>query len=314
MQHAVVAHSLKRRGMSNGTVARILQELYDLQGILTVPGAGDTKPFPYTLGGKQGAVETPDVFNLVVEDVMEPVVRKWSKEGWGARLYDGHVISHAIWSDNIYIFASSAQEFRTMLEDLTDAFACHGFTWKADSLEYMALGTDGDAATLIIKHREVTYTYQKVTQMIVLGVLLDSKGSTDVSVDHRLAIADNCVRSSMQVLKGPGGITAKLRAWSTAPAATAAFGCSTWHNTKDLLRRAQRWEYHWLRKVFSCRRKSDEGFMQYNVKNGSSHRSVVLRDRRASALPACHQNRLQGSLEGKLCYGWRLRQAAGMDT
>ena len=58
MQHAVVAHSLKRRGISNGTIARILQELYDLQGILTVPGAGDTKPFPYTLGCKQGAVET----------------------------------------------------------------------------------------------------------------------------------------------------------------------------------------------------------------------------------------------------------------
>ena len=153
-----------------------------------------------------------------------------------------------------------------MLEDLTDAFACHGFTWKSGSLEYMALGTDGDAATLIIKHREVTYTYQKVTQMTVLGVLLDSKGSTDVSVDHRLAIADNCARSSMQVLKGPGGITAKLRAWSTAPAATAAFGFSTWHITKDLLRRAQRLEYHWLRKVFSCRRKSDEGFMQYNVR------------------------------------------------
>ena len=92
-----------------------------------------------------------------------------------------------------------------MLEDLADAFACHGFTWKADSLEYMALGTDGDAATLIIKHREVTYTYQKVTQMTVLGVLLDSKGSTDVSVDHRLAIADNCARRSMQVLKGPRG-------------------------------------------------------------------------------------------------------------
>ena len=99
-----------------------------------------------------------------------------------------------------------------MLKDLTDAFACHGFTWKANSLEYMALGTDGEAATLIMKHREVTYTYQKVTQMTVLGVLLDSKGSTDVSVDHRLAIADNCARSSMQVLKGPGGITAKLRA------------------------------------------------------------------------------------------------------
>ena len=102
--------------------------------------------------------------------------------------------------------------------------------------------------------------------MIVLGVLLDSKGSTDVSIDHRLAIADNCARGCMQVLKGPGGISAKLRAWSTSPAATAIFGCSTWHITQGCLRRIRRWEYQWLRKVLKCTRKSDEGYMQYNIR------------------------------------------------
>ena len=75
-------------------------------------------------------METPDVFNSVAEDILELVVRKWSKEGRGARIYDGRVISHAVWADNIYIFASSAEEFRMMTEDITEAFACHGFAWK----------------------------------------------------------------------------------------------------------------------------------------------------------------------------------------
>ena len=141
--------------------------------------------------------------------------------------------------------------------------ASHG---KTNRWNFLALGRDSDTESIQIRHYEETYTYRRVMQMMVLGVLLDGRGSTDVSMDHRLAIADNCARGCMHVLRGPGGVADKMRAWSISPAATAIFGCSTWHITQGYLRRIRRWENQWLRKVFRCRRKNDEGYMQYNIR------------------------------------------------
>ncbi|CAK0827067.1 unnamed protein product, partial [Prorocentrum cordatum] len=122
MDHDVLTQSLLHMGASHGMVGLLLQELHGLRGRFAIPGAGDTEFFNYERGGKQGGVETPDCWNAIVECASEPVVANWSEQGWGVR-YDGNLIHHAIWADNIVFFATDPNHLQHMVSEATLAFA-----------------------------------------------------------------------------------------------------------------------------------------------------------------------------------------------
>eukprot|EP00973_Karenia_brevis_P051056 7090586-Karenia_brevis.AAC.1 len=60
MSHDQIAISLRQRGVEPNLVAAFMRELQGVHGIISLPGAGSTKPFPFCRGGKQGGVDTPD--------------------------------------------------------------------------------------------------------------------------------------------------------------------------------------------------------------------------------------------------------------
>ena len=72
-----MATSLAGRGAHPGHIRALLKELSGAQATVTVAGAGRSLPFAWQHGGKQGAVETPDIFNYMVEHALEPLVRSW---------------------------------------------------------------------------------------------------------------------------------------------------------------------------------------------------------------------------------------------
>ena len=44
----------------------LMKQFYRKHAFLTIPGAGDTEHFPFTKGGWQGGINTPEVFNRVI--------------------------------------------------------------------------------------------------------------------------------------------------------------------------------------------------------------------------------------------------------
>ena len=60
MEHEHVATALLARGASPLLVAAHMRELAGLRATMSIAGAGETLPFAYSKGGKQGGVETPD--------------------------------------------------------------------------------------------------------------------------------------------------------------------------------------------------------------------------------------------------------------
>lgn len=81
VRHDKIRSCLLARGVSLGVVAAILQELTFLEGVMQVPGAGETEYFPFTKGGRQGGVETPDIFNTTIEAALEDTVKRWGYSG-----------------------------------------------------------------------------------------------------------------------------------------------------------------------------------------------------------------------------------------
>ena len=113
-----------------------MRELSFFKCSINLPGAGDSDWFDFQRGCKQGGVDTPKEFNMVLESAMEPSVLKWRLAGYGYKLQNGTLINHLIWADNILLIASSSTHMEIMIADLTSAFKGCGFHWKKDSLQF----------------------------------------------------------------------------------------------------------------------------------------------------------------------------------
>ena len=123
-----ISHEWAQRAMRRFQVPAhlrkvILEELAGLRCSASLPGATPSQYCPYSKGGREGGVDTPSLFNLLLEERLDEVVRGWTRDKVGFPLadFDGRAetyLSHAVWADNIYLFASSqkmlAKQFSNM--------------------------------------------------------------------------------------------------------------------------------------------------------------------------------------------------------
>ena len=100
MSHDVIADALLARGCSPQLACVCLRELTGIQAVATLPGAGTTQPFAFEKGGKQGGAETPEVWNAVIDYLLEPLVnsREERRMGFssGHSTTDFRIITHAV--------------------------------------------------------------------------------------------------------------------------------------------------------------------------------------------------------------------------
>ena len=67
----------------------ILEELSGLEARATLPGADPWgQPWEYTRGGREGGVDTPSLFNMIMEERLEDIVEGWRTQGQGFPLDD----------------------------------------------------------------------------------------------------------------------------------------------------------------------------------------------------------------------------------
>ena len=269
MQHELIATALQARGAAPSIVAAHLRELTGLNAVMTIPNAGDTNSFPYSKGGKQGGVETPDEWNAVI-DFLEPLVVSWTLREFGFRMdysdVDFKLVHHAVWCDNIILFARDQIMLQTMLNEISDRFQRFELFWKPSSLEVIPGGSFANnfEYEFRVAQRGKHLAYAVVDQALLLGEMLNRVGSTGTSIQYRQCIADSTYFKHRAVLQSPGNIIARIRAWEASPATSAIFGCESWHATAALLQSVQTWEYQKLRSMFRFRRKDTDTQEQYN--------------------------------------------------
>ncbi len=71
MPHKLVKDALLVRGVSAHCTGLHMREVIGMQ---VLPYAGQTPLFPFGKGGKQGGVETPDEWKVLIDYLLEPVV------------------------------------------------------------------------------------------------------------------------------------------------------------------------------------------------------------------------------------------------
>jgi hypothetical protein len=265
MDHDVLKAAMLSRGLHPRLVFGLLRELTEMKGI-SMPGAGTSESFHFGLGGKQGGVETPDEWNMLMESILEDVVNSWEDRQFGLRLPGWEKgITHVVWADNVWLISVTKKQLATMVEEHTEAIYAAKLKWKATSLEVLCGGLVQNCPLdlIIVLPSIELLTYTVVQNMEVLGTKLDGKGSTHTSMQHRLSKAEAGFWAKSRTFLGPGSVKSKLRAWAVGPAASALLDASSWTVNKGNLHYLRRWEYRWLRKIFRFRWKPDEGRMLF---------------------------------------------------
>jgi len=209
MDHDVLQSALLRRGLHPRIVLGLLRELTSMQGAISIPGAGTSEKFAFQTGGKQGGVEMPDEWNMLLETVLGETVISWEERKFGFRLPGWERgITHAIWADNIWLIAASKQQLLTMTDELTEVIYAAKLRWKDTSLEILrgGLAKNSECDLTVLTPTMDFLTYRTVENMEVLGSMLDARGTTMTSAHHRCAKAEACFWAKSRIFLGLGSV------------------------------------------------------------------------------------------------------------
>jgi hypothetical protein len=144
--------------------------------------------------GRQGATETPELWNRYLGDAIAKARSVFAAEGLGLR-FEGDGLSQEdftidvqFWADDVYLYGGSRDMCKRMFEILSTEFAAKELRWKPDSLCFIDNTEvhEGD-----VDHVWATdvgeYVVKGVPRLLALGVMLDRDGSTMPSVKHRFS-------------------------------------------------------------------------------------------------------------------------------
>ena len=62
-----------------------MAEYSNLRAKIKIPEVGISDWFAYSKGAKQGGVETPDIWKIVLDYLFDPVISKWAEKTGGLK-------------------------------------------------------------------------------------------------------------------------------------------------------------------------------------------------------------------------------------
>ena len=222
----LLADALKARRVPPCLVAAIIQECCFLRVLPTFFGINfDDLEVRWSRCIRQGGVEGPMGWNLVLSFILMLLVPCWNLKGYGINVSDDKHLcqetgfftfcTHFTWSDNIYITASSRHQLKLMMDSLTRVLQSNGLKWKRRSLQFVSSTTDdwsegedkivlepfaaddGDEIKLWQRSdiKPVFYSeeiaLERKDKMEILGSVVNFSGSNDDAVFGMLAKAQN---------------------------------------------------------------------------------------------------------------------------
>ena len=251
-------------------IVAVLAALSDMPATITLPGFGPCEPSPFTRGGKQGGRETPMVWTIFLDFILQPAVEKWNTYKYGLRDLDnfGEFANRCIWSDNLFLLADGVNQGARMTQDVMEAWEPWGLRLKTEDMKCVCkwplhrwdrpiLGS------IPIVHGGNDYFVEGVMEVPVLGTGLAFTDSAKAATEHKTIKADTCCFKLLANFKKPGSLLKKARAWAIGPQTSMLRGGRAWALTSEVVKQLKTWELKWLRKIFKLRPRRDEEHFEY---------------------------------------------------
>ena len=128
----------------------LIKDYYQKTARLTLGNGTRSSTHKFSLGGWQGGSATPDIANIILEEVLRDTIKSWEDRQIGyhiAALNDDQKTftytesNHAVWADNVFLVAKNVDEAQTMLNEITTALLNANLQWKPKEAACMGLET-----------------------------------------------------------------------------------------------------------------------------------------------------------------------------
>ena len=122
---------------------------------------------------------------MVIGLILSPITKQWHTDCTGYQT-NNRECNHAIWADNVFLFADNQEEAQNIIGTVTHAVLEHSLESKASAAEHMTAGDLKD--TKLDLYTWLNGDYQPIQQvecMIIFGTSLYQEGSTHQSIEHR---------------------------------------------------------------------------------------------------------------------------------
>lgn len=174
---------------------------------------------------------------------------------------------------------SDPEELAWRLEDLTNALARIRLKWSSSSLEFLI----GAAAApvpppVLTSSRQEFHT---VDTLRVLGVMVDSRGSTHTQLEFRLREANKVWGRTRHLLcdRSLAPALCVQRFYQTV-GTSATYGCGMWAPTSTLFNSIEAQELRWLRAMTGVRKNPGEEWVPfYRRRRAAANRLRTLNGR-----------------------------------
>ena len=253
----------------------MIEETLDLEGLGFVQGHKTPKKFNFNRCAKQGGMESPWEWNMVMRHVLNLCVDRWVSSGYGIDLPVLGKVTNVVWADNIYFLSAYPLEAQRMAQDFTDIMVHQfGLRWKPESLEFLTTSR-GSASPLSLRQDGGQLDVKHVQEMHVLGSVLWNTGSVLPAVRHRLGRAAACFWKLQSYLCEPSlSLTKRMEEFSCRVHAAALYASGAWTWSRSLYNELYRWENSFLRRITSFRRQPGEDFVHHITRATRRSRQV----------------------------------------
>ena len=228
-----------------GTPPKILgffRQLYtDAQSCVRASGT-DSSPFTINSGVRQGCVAAPDLFNCVIDYIMERVVA-----GIPAVKLGAYELADLEYADDTAILQGSLQDLTRALEIFDQEAKKLGLAVNWDKTELMRVGDGPDPANITIAGEEVKF----VSSFRYLGSIISNKGDLKPEINRRRALALSVMQSLSKPLWRHRHISqnTKLRIYNSCVLSVLLYGAETWAVNPTLESRIDGFDSRALRRI-----------------------------------------------------------------
>ena len=248
MRAELLGAELEQRGAPASAVEAILAEMVGME--VTTQFAGSSAPpfFPRR-GARQGGPKSPAAWNNFVAGKIEDLERSWGDDP-AIKWVDVPELQRAglfVWADNLFVVSDSWDKLCVRLREVEAKFGELDLRFSTSSLEVLA-SPAGAARPRAPARFADGRAFTEKDAIVVLGIKIDSRASTDTMLQHRLAAARAMwTRVGGMLANRRLPWTERARRMYTSVGASLLWGAGIWTLSQNLQNKISAQETRWLR-------------------------------------------------------------------
>lgn len=226
-----VLTALENQGVGKSYIETLRFIYYNATSSIKLHSTSDK--FRIEKGVRQGDSISPKLFSAVLQEIFKTL--KWNEVGIKT---NGGFLSHLRFADDIVLFASSAQELQTRIEELCEASLKVGLKMNLSKTKVMS---NKYVSKETININQVSLEH--VDSYVYLGQLINTDDTMFEEVKRRTKLAWSAFGRLNYVFKGKLPICLKRKVFNQCVLPVLTYGCETWSlNVRSIqkLRVAQR--------------------------------------------------------------------------